>query len=160
MKNRPLYKLTDSSNVGGLENASYNINIRGLLAKKQMQTGNRIPRWMIEDNPTWERLFDSNVSVLRWSKRGADIQAICSATSTFCEILHPGESLDSNEISLNISIQDRYNVIHPGGDIKKYLSSRYLNPRLGSIGGFGIANKYNSSIDPNTRRRFSRDTIY
>ena len=129
-------------------------------AKRQMQTGNRIPRWMIENDPTWEKSFDSNVGVLRWSKRGTNIQAICSATSIFCEILHPGESWDSNEMSLNISIQDKYNIIQPEGDIKKYLSSRYLNPRLGSIGGFGITNKYNSSLDANTRRRFSRDTIY
>jgi hypothetical protein len=105
-----------------------------------MQNNRRIPRWLIENDPTWEKSIDSNLANLKWVKKDTNLKATCSVTSMVCDILD-----DSKE---NIGLIDASNdFIHQRqldaigtSDITRYLSSRYLNPTI------------DSSIDLNIKR--------
>src|SRR5918998_250263 len=98
---------------------------------KIVHSDNRIPRWIVENDPTWEKSIDSDLGILRWTKKGTQIQAVCPPTSIFCEIV--GQVDHSNNI---FGIEGRTRVDrhakHLSGidDITKYLSSRYLNPGM------------------------------
>ena len=35
-----------------------------------MQNIQRIPRWLVENDPTWEKSIDTNLSNLKWIKKG------------------------------------------------------------------------------------------
>ena len=90
----------------------------------------RIPRWVVEDDPAWEKLIDSDPNFLKWNKKGSNIQAICPPTSIFCEII--GESRSDLELLhplQKLTIPDKHDL-PTGGDITKFLSSRYLNPTM------------------------------
>ncbi len=96
---------------------------------KIVQSDNRIPRWLVENDPSWEKSIDSDVGTLRWTKKGTQIQAICHPNSIFCEIV--GQADQGSNISdlLGKTRMDRYARAVSGiDDITKYLSSRYLNP--------------------------------
>ena len=98
---------------------------------KIVQSDNRIPRWLVENDPSWERSIDSDLGTLRWTKKGTQIQAICHPTSIFCEIV--GQMDEGRNISdlLGRTRMDRHATLVSGiGDITKYLSSRYLNPGI------------------------------
>ena len=99
---------------------------------KIVQSDKRIPRWLVENDPSWERSIDSDLGMLRWTKKGTDIQAICHPTSIFCEIVgqvdHRGNISDISDL-IDKTRMDRHATLVSGiGDITKYLSSRYLNP--------------------------------
>jgi hypothetical protein len=51
-----------------------------------VQDKNRIPRWLVESDPSWEKSIDSNLGMLKWTKKGTGIQATCQPASMFCEI--------------------------------------------------------------------------
>jgi hypothetical protein len=98
---------------------------------KIVQSDNTIPRWLVENDPSWEKSIDSDLGTLRWTKKGTQIQAICHPTSIFCEII--GQTDQGGNISdlVSRSSIDRHATLVSGiGDITKYLSSRYLNPGI------------------------------
>lgn len=103
-------------------------------------SGNRIPRWLVENDPSWVKSIDSSLGVLRWTKKGTGVQAVCSPTSMFCEVV--GSQNDAAS-SLHVSgaagalsdprtsaarIERQKAAL--AGDIAKYLSSRYVNPGI------------------------------
>ena len=95
-----------------------------------MQDKSRIPRWLVESDPSWEKSIDSDHGMLKWTKKGTGILAVCQPTGMFCEIVGQSESqVGWSDISAGISKMDRQAALSSGaGDITKYLSSRYLNP--------------------------------
>jgi hypothetical protein len=98
---------------------------------KIVQSDNRIPRWLVENDPSWEKSIDSELGTLRWTKKGTQIQAICHPTSIFCEIV--GQRDQGGNISNLVGrtrIERHATLLSGIGDITKYLSSRYLNPGI------------------------------
>jgi hypothetical protein len=93
----------------------------------------RIPRWFVESDPSWEKSIDSDLGMIKWTKKGTGIQAICAPSSMFCEIVDdsPG-SAGLSDIAANMSRMGskQANLAAGAGDIAKYLSSRYLNPGI------------------------------
>jgi hypothetical protein len=108
-----------------------------------MQSDSRIPRWIIENDPSWEKSIDSDIGTLRWTKKGTTIQAICHPASIFCEIV--GETEHSANSIFDLAYRtrmDRSAALGSGiGDITRYLSSRYLNPGMNGQPRFGIRRK-------------------
>ena len=98
---------------------------------KIVQSDNRIPRWLVENDPSWEKSIDSDLATLRWTERGTQIQAICHPTSIFCEIVGQMDEGGNMSDLLGGTRMDRHATHVSGiGDITKYLSSRYLNPGI------------------------------
>ncbi len=113
---------------------------------------NRIPRSLVENDPSWEKLTDSDTGMVRFVKKGTQMQAVCSPTSMFCEIVNQNQVDNYNtetglgDITNRLAGMNGMNgAANASGasDIKKYLSSRYLNP------GFG-----GPRLDPKRFRRF------
>jgi hypothetical protein len=99
---------------------------------KIMQNIRRIPRWIVENDPTWEKSIDSNLANLKWIKKGTNLNATCSATSMFCDILDESkENVGLMDMSTNFVNQRRLDTVGTN-DITRYLSSRYLNPTIDS----------------------------
>lgn len=93
-----------------------------------MQNNNRIPRWLVENDPSWEKSIDSHLGILKWTKKGTGIQATCHPTSMFCDIVGQTDQAGISDI-FSIMRMDRQAAQASGAsDITKYLSSRYLNP--------------------------------
>jgi hypothetical protein len=103
-----------------------------------MQHTSRIPRWIVENDPSWEKSIDSDPQVQKWIKKGTNIQAVSSPTSISCEII--GETRDAgvllNPLSRFIAQNNRETLT--GGDLIKYLSSIYLNPGISGSPSFDI----------------------
>jgi hypothetical protein len=107
-----------------------------------MQNIQRMPRWLIEDDPTWEKSIDSNLSNLKWIKKGTNLKAICSVTSMFCDILDESkENVGLIDVYTNFINQKKSDTIGTN-DLTRYLSSRYLNPGIDSSTDFNI-NRFN-----------------
>jgi hypothetical protein len=98
-----------------------------------MQNIQRIPRWLIENDPSWEKSINSNLANLKWIKKGTTLEATCSATSMFCDILNePNENQNVGLIDLSNNFINQRKVDALGiNDLTRYLSSRYLNPIIG-----------------------------
>lgn len=94
-----------------------------------MQTVRRIPRWVIEKDPSWEKSSHSNNDVLEWTKKGVDLRAICDPTSMYCDIMI-GERNQHFDLLGSISNFRNTSSTFASADIARYLSSRYLNPRF------------------------------
>jgi hypothetical protein len=93
-----------------------------------MQDNNRIPRWLVENDPSWEKSIDSDLGMLKWTKKGTGIQATCHPTSMFCDIVGQTDQAALPDISAGLK-GGRLAANTGGADgITKYLSSRYLNP--------------------------------
>jgi len=101
---------------------------------------NRIPRWFVENDPSWERSIDSELGMLKWIKKGTQIQAVCHPTSMFCEIVgQTNQASDDLSYLLGRRLIDRHASPVSGiDDIKKYLSSRYLNPGIYDLPRFDL----------------------
>jgi hypothetical protein len=98
----------------------------------------RIPRWVVENDPSWEKSIDSNPMALKWNKKGTGIKAISHPTSIYCDITTEVQGqLGLSDILPNIVDYTRHDGL-AGENIIKYLSSRYLNPRLSKP--FGLDN--------------------
>lgn len=98
---------------------------------KIVQRDNRIPRWLVENDPSWEKSIDSDLGTLRWTKKGTQIQAMCHSTSIFCEIVGLTDQEGNIPNLVDRARTDRDATLVSGiGDITKYLSSRYLNPSI------------------------------
>jgi len=104
-----------------------------------VQSDNRIPRWLVENDPSWEKSIDSDLGTLRWTKKGTQIEAVCHPTSMFCDIV--GQTDQAGNISdiIGRARADRHATLVSGiDDITKYLSSRYLNPGVNRQPPFDI----------------------
>lgn len=98
-----------------------------------MQDKNRIPRWLVENDPSWEKSIDSDLGMLKWTKKGTGIQAICQPTSIFCDIMGQKDQRDQtvlSDIAASTRTDRQAAQTSGAGDITKYLSSRYLNPGI------------------------------
>jgi hypothetical protein len=96
---------------------------------KIMQSDNRIPRWLVENDPSWEKSIDSDPGTLRWTKKGTQIKAICHPTSIFCEIVGQADQEGNISDLMGKTRRDSHATVVSGiDDIRKYLLSRYLNP--------------------------------
>jgi hypothetical protein len=93
-----------------------------------MQTVGRIPRWVIEKDPSWEKSVHSNNDMLEWNKRGAGLKAICDPASMFCDVIMEANScLDISESISRFKDMNRLSTF-ASADITRYMSSRYVNP--------------------------------
>jgi hypothetical protein len=109
-----------------------------------MQNIQRIPRWLIENDPSWEKSMDSNLANLKWVKKGTNLEATCSVTSMFCDILNESkenENVGLIDVSNNFINQRKLDALGIN-DLTRYLSSRYLNPIIDRSTDLGI-NKFN-----------------
>lgn len=102
-----------------------------------MQQNNRIPRWLVESDPSWEKSVNSDIGMLRWVNKGTQMQAVCSPTSMFCEIVSQDEGkaetaglLGIADKMSNLNKSNNTALSSGASDIAKYLSSRYLNPGI------------------------------
>jgi|SRR6185503_14634191 len=93
-----------------------------------MQDKNRIPRWLVENDPSWEKSIDSELGMLKWTKKGTGIQAMCQPTSMFCEIAGQTDQAGLTDIVAIMKMDRQAAQASGAGEIAKYLSSRYLNP--------------------------------
>jgi hypothetical protein len=101
----------------------------------------RIPRWVVENDPTWEKSIDSSTTALKWNKKGTDIKAISHPSSIYCDITRETkEDLGLSDILSNLIDYTKRDVM-AGENIIKYLSSRYLNPRFSKPFGMDMDNK-------------------
>ena len=96
----------------------------------------QIPRWLVESDPSWEKSVDSNLNVLKWTKKGTGgaISAVCQPTSMFCDLVGVEESKVAGLFDPRKAVE---NGVGQGrsianSDLTKYLSSRYLNPQFGA----------------------------
>jgi hypothetical protein len=90
----------------------------------------RIPRWVVERDPTWEKSIDSSHMTLKWSKKGTDIKAVSHPSSIYCDIIREvHEDPGLSDISSNLLDYGRLGSL-ASENITKYLSSRYLNSKL------------------------------
>ena len=106
-----------------------------------MQSDNRIPRWLVENDPSWEKSIDSDLGTFRWTKKGTQIQAVCHPTSIFCEIVGQTNQQGNNisDFVVGRTSMDKDGAHVSGiGDITKYLSSRYLNPSINGQSRFDL----------------------
>ena len=98
-----------------------------------MEDITQIPRHAIEEDPLWEKDSDAGPSLIRWRKRGTNLIAICSVTSTTCNLFDYTSNLYSfpNFLQAKRQSQGTQDMISSPvdpTDIKRYLASRYLNP--------------------------------
>jgi hypothetical protein len=97
------------------------------LRNSVMQDNTRIPRWLVESDPSWERSIDSSVGMLKWTKKGTGVQATCSPTSMFCEVIGQDDA-QAGLADISAGVARMGKQANLSDDITKYLSSRYLNP--------------------------------
>jgi hypothetical protein len=102
--------------------------------------GNRVPRWLVESDPSWEKSIDSDLGMLKWTKKGTDIQAVCPPTGMFCDILGQDDAQGGlADLRAGIERMGRQNANNNSAqDISKYLSSRYLNPGINGPARFDL----------------------
>jgi hypothetical protein len=90
----------------------------------------RVPRWVVENDPSWEKSSDSGSIIQQWIKKGTDIKATSEPTSIYCDIRREVQ----DDIGISNILPNHISYIEPSvqtsGSIVKYLSSRYLNPRI------------------------------
>lgn len=95
-----------------------------------MQDRSRIPRWLVENDPTWEKSIDSDLGMLKWTKKGTGIQATCQPTSMFCDIVGHTDQAGLSDIAASMRTDRQTAQASGAGDIIKYLSSGFLNPGI------------------------------
>ncbi len=103
--------------------------------------GNRIPRWLVESDPSWEKSIDSNLGMLKWTKKGTNIQAVCPPTSVFCDIVGQ-DDVQGGLVDVRAGLERMGRQANPAQDIAKYLSSRYLNPGINGPARFDAKKKF------------------
>lgn len=93
-----------------------------------MQPVGRIPRWLVEKDPSWEKSLHSNRDMLEWIKKGVGLRAICDPSSMFCDIITEGrdQRFDISDSISKFKDNSRLSTF-ASADISRYLSSRYLN---------------------------------
>lgn len=96
-----------------------------------MRTVGRIPRWLIEKDPSWAKSVHSNNDVLEWTKKGADLRATCDPSSMYCDVMmdERNQHFDLLDSISKFNNKSRLSTF-ASADIARYLSSRYLNSRF------------------------------
>ncbi|MEM3094850.1 MAG: hypothetical protein QXX64_04345, partial [Nitrososphaera sp.] len=79
---------------------------------------------------SWEKSIDSDLGMLKWTKKGTGIQATCYPTSMFCEIVGQTDQAGLSDIVSSMRASRQAEIASGASDIVKYLSSRYLNPGI------------------------------
>lgn len=92
-----------------------------------MQDSNRIPRWLVESDPLWERSIDSELGMLKWTRKGTGVQATCPPTGMFCDIAGQ-DDVQAGLADVRAGVARMGKKANMADDIAKYLPSRYLNP--------------------------------
>jgi len=102
-----------------------------------MWNNSRIPRWFLENDPSWEKSIDSDLGILKWTKKGTGIQAVGHPTNLFCEIIGHDQSQTEGGIpDIGVAAgaakmkSSNATLASGAGDITRYLGSRYLNPGI------------------------------
>ena len=117
----------------------------------------RVPKAFIEHNDEWMQSSEPNSQLLRWNKKGSDLVAISTLTRNYCDIFIVDERLSRSPANLfsfaehegsfgshlprvdDLKSSDNMlsNLLGPNAqltgdipDIRNYLSSAYLNPKL------------------------------
>jgi hypothetical protein len=117
----------------------------------------RVPKSFIEHNDEWMQSFEPNSQLLRWNKKGTDLIAISTPTSNYCDIFTEDEQLSrpptsvfgsteqedshwshipgvddlrSSNYMLSDLLSQKAQLSRGVPDIRNYLSSAYLNPKL------------------------------
>jgi hypothetical protein len=117
----------------------------------------RVPKSFIENNDEWMQSTEPNSQMLRWNKKDSDLFAIRTPTSNYYDIFAENEqlprslasafgfaqrqnsygsyilSVDELRSSYNMLsdlLNDKAQLFKGIPDIRDYLSSAYLNPRL------------------------------
>ncbi len=89
----------------------------------------KIPRWLLEKDPSWERLRTES-DLPEWIKKGSDLRAKCGPADLYCEIAIEDRSQSFISSASMLNLRPINTSISPESDLKRYLSSRYLNPGL------------------------------
>ncbi len=98
---------------------------------------NKIPRWLVESDPSWEKSIDTNIGMLKWTKKGTGMQAVCAPTGMFCDILG-GDDVQGGMADPSAGVSAMNKKADLSADISKYLSSRYLNPGVNGPARFDM----------------------
>lgn len=102
---------------------------------------NKIPRWLVESDPSWEKSIDTDIGTLKWNKKGTGIVAICQPTGMLCDILG-NDDIQQGITDLSASVSNMNKKADLAGDVSKYLSSRYLNPGINGPVRFDLRRKH------------------
>ena len=92
-----------------------------------MPTILKLPRNVIENDPSWLRIPSESPGIVSWINNGLNFTAKCESNGVVCEVFpnSSSEPLLPNLISY-------IDVLNSGNgrssEIRKYLSSIYLNP--------------------------------
>jgi hypothetical protein len=117
----------------------------------------RVPKSFIENNDEWMQSTEPNSQMLRWNKKDSDLFAIRTPTSNYYDIFAENEQLPRSPASpfgfaqqqnsygsyipsfdelrasnymLSDLLSEKAQFSKGVPDIRNYLSSAYLNPRL------------------------------
>ena len=96
-----------------------------------MHNKSHIPRWFVESDPSWEKSVDFDLHVLKWAKKGTTLKAMCHPTDMYCQIVEEDRTQPGlSDISVLRSQNENAILSSAADDIRKFLSSRYLNSRF------------------------------
>jgi hypothetical protein len=117
----------------------------------------RVPKSFIENNDEWMQSTEPNSQMLRWNKKDSGLFAISTLTSNYYDIFAENEQLPQSPASvfgfaqqqnsygsyipsvdelrssnymLSDLLSEKAQLFKGIPDIRNYLSSAYLNPRL------------------------------
>ena len=92
-----------------------------------MQNTMKLPRNIIENDPSWFSLPSEDDYAMKWVNKGLELMAQCNSHDNFCLVF----STSMNRHSLS-DLSEYRNLLtsgdRPTQEITKYLSSIYLNP--------------------------------
>jgi hypothetical protein len=96
-----------------------------------MHTIGRVPRWLVERDPSWEMHVNSINGMLEWTRKGTDVRATCAPADISCDVAVEPLGQRSDFMKIFSRFKDKNNTTTFGAaDFTKYLSSRYLNPNF------------------------------
>jgi hypothetical protein len=118
----------------------------------------KVPRSLIENNEEWTRLLEPDSNLIRWNKKGTGLFASSNPNSPYCELymeqekpsspvpepfrssndqndLYGSTTRGADDLSSPADMFARFlggydRSSDSSSDIRKYLSSSYLNPKL------------------------------
>jgi hypothetical protein len=101
----------------------------------------KLPRNIIENDPSWFSLPSEDGYTMKWINKGLELMAQCNSHDNFCLVfstsMNRHSPSDLSEYRNLLTSGDR-----PTQEITKYLSSIYLNP-----------NPYDLRLKPRNNRR-------
>jgi hypothetical protein len=109
------------------ESGNIQILIKESCGTSLMHTIGRIPRWLVERDPSWEMHVNPLNGMFEWTRKGTEVQATCDPAGFFCDVSVKTPKQHSDLMEIFSRFQDKSKAYGPS-DLTKYLSSRYLNP--------------------------------